>query len=367
MRILWLKSDYVVPPDTGGKIRSYNLLCALNRLADVDYVSFRPCATPEQLPEEKRFAKRIVTFYRAEENKRGIGFACRVLAGMRSRLPYTVQKYRSSRIREAQRAWHDQSDVSSDGSPALVLCDFLEMGENVNWEVPCPKVLFQHNVESVIWQRYYENETHPAKKAYFRFESARMRRYESAICNRFDLVLTVSENDKRVLLESLGVRAPIEVIDTGVDTAYFSALPDIEITRKQILFLGSLDWMPNIHGLLWFTSQVYPLIKHAIPEATLRVVGRRPVPEVLRLQALDPSIRIVADVPDVRPHVATCELFVVPLHIGGGTRIKIYEAMAMARSVVSTSIGAEGLPMRANEHLLLADITADFAHSVGDC
>ena len=355
MRVLWMKSDYVIPPDTGGKIRTYNLMRELNSLCDVTYLAFKNEDTPNNEPEIANCASQVLTVYQPEEKKEGIGFYGRVLRGMASQLPYIIQKYRSPKI-----VRHQQDIVRAEDEPTVVLCDFLEMAENVDWSLPCPKVLFQHNVESMIWERYYETEENPLKKAYFNYERKRMSQYEADICNRFDMVFTVSEEDKTMLRDEYGVNRPMEVLETGVDTNFFSRT-ETEPKEGRLVFLGSMDWMPNIDGMKWFTKEVYPRIKRQYPGVSLDIVGRRPGDEIQRLSQADPTIRVLADVPDVRPHIADGELFIVPLRIGGGSRIKIYEAMAMDRPVVSTTIGAEGLPLTPDEHIAIGDAPEEFA------
>jgi len=364
MQILWMKSDYVVPPDTGGKIRTYNLLRELHMRCPITYTSFRANRSVDKLPPMDECAQTVVTFYRAEENKSGPWFYWRIIRGMRSHLPYIVQKYRSAAFREAQSQWFDRIQREGSKDDSLVVCDFLEMSENVDWSIPVPKVLFQHNIESMIWRRYSENELNPAKRAYFEFEYKRMKAYESAVCNKYDLIFTVSHKDRDALRHDLGVGVPVEVLETGVDTVYFTPDAARQPVPGRMLFLGSMDWMPNIDGAKWFVSSIYPLIRELVPHATLQIVGRRPADAIRRLATEDPSIQVIQDVADVRPYVASADLFIVPLRIGGGSRIKIYEAMAMGRPVVATSIGAEGLPLKRGEHLAVCDSPGEFARRV---
>lgn len=365
MHILWIKSDYVDPPDTGGKLRTYHLLKQLRQRCDVTYVSV--CSMLEAIgqPKSAPWATQIVTFPRAEEPKAGAKFYAKVLSRMLSKKPFIVQKYLSREIRNCQRSLCDMMNGRlADGRQTVLVCDFLEMAGNVDWSLPLPKILFQHNVESVIWRRYYENEENPLKKAYFWYEQARVRRFERAACNRFDSVLAVSPKDREIFRDKLGVRTPVEVIETGVDVANFETLRDAPSVSGRLLFLGSLDWMPNIDGLHWFVQQAYPRIRAKCPTASLDVVGRRPVASVRDLAATNASIQVHADVPDVRPHLAAADVIVVPLRVGSGTRLKIFEAMAAGRSVVSTTIGAEGLPIENGRHILLADSPDEFAARV---
>ena len=139
------------------------------------------------------------------------------------------------------------------------------MSENVDWSLPCPKVLFQHNVESMIWERYFQTEANPLKRAYFNFERKRMSKYEADTCNRFDLVFAVSEQDKATLRDDMGVTTPIVVLETGVDTDFFRPLDQPKPTPGRLLFLGSLDWMPNIDGMKWLQTKFIPSSKRSIP------------------------------------------------------------------------------------------------------
>lgn len=361
MQILWIKSDYVDPPDTGGKIRTYNLLREINRICPVTYVSLWSKGSTATV-KSSDWASRIEAYPHSEEKKSGVLFALRVLAGMFSEKPYIVQKYKCPEIRDSQYRLTSESGQASAGGAVLV-CDFLEMVGNVNWGLPCPKLLFQHNVEHIIWRRYFENEQNLLKKFYFWFEHWRMKRYERQACNRFDLILAVSPQDKDVM-QQLGVHTPIEIVETGVDTTFFAPRHDVRVVPGRLLFLGSLDWMPNIDGIKWFVQDIYPRIRQACPTVSLDIVGRRPTAEIQALVSESESVRVFGSVPDVRPHISEADVFVVPLRIGSGTRLKIFEAMAMQKPVVSTTIGAEGLPIEHDRHLLLADSPEDYADAV---
>ena len=168
-----------------------------------------------------------------------------------------------------------------------------------------------------------------------------------------------------MLQDEFRVQRPIEVIETGVDVDFFAPRPHVTPCPRRLVFLGSLDWMPNIDGAQWFVRDAYPRIRSAHPDTTLELVGRRPTPDIHRLVADDPSIRLVPDVPDVRQHIAQADLFIVPLRIGGGSRIKIYEAMSMGRPVVATRVGAEGLDLEPGTHFAeTAEDPAAFADQI---
>ena len=357
MRILWLKSDYMIPPDTGGKIRSFNLLRQLKLRCDVTYLCLKNNDTPNAEPELREIASEVMTVYRPDEKRRGVVFLLRLIKRMFSPVPYVAQKYRSSKLLELQRdilAGGGESGSES-GRRAVLLCDFLDMAENVDWSQDIPKILFEHNVESELWRQYYESSRRMLVGLYCRFEHMRMAAYESRVCNKFDLVFTVSERDKEVLKNRLGVRSRVEVLPTGVDTEFFSPRRGSSVIEDRLVFLGSLDWLPNIDAIRWFLEDIYPALRETRASVSLDIVGRRPNEQLLRLADSDAKIRVLADVPDVRPSLEECSVFVVPLRIGGGTRIKIYEAMAMGLPVVSTSLGAQGLDVHPGENIEIAD------------
>ena len=229
--------------------------------------------------------------------------------------------------------------------------------------MPCPTVLFTHNVEAEIWRRHAETAPRGPMRWLLRSQFRRMRRFERDAVRRFDLVLAVSEADERTLQRLYGpLERPVHVVPTGVDTTYF-APRDTPVRSRHLVFTGSMDWLPNEDGVLHFVRDTLPLIREAEPSATLAIVGRDPTPAVRRL-AGEYGVSVTGRVDDVRPHVAEAAVYVVPLRIGGGTRLKIFEAMSMGKPIVSTTVGAEGLPVDDGLHLMLADTPEAFAHAV---
>ena len=157
--------------------------------------------------------------------------------------------------------------------------------------------------------------------------------------------------------------ARITVAPTGVDLSRYRAAAGHEATEPVVMFLGSMDWEANIDGVFYFHREIWSRIRAAVPRATFRIVGRNPSTRVRKL-AEDPSVVVTGDVPSVVDHLQDAAVFVVPLRIGGGTRLKIYEAMATGRAVVSTTIGAEGLDVNHGQDIVLADDPAAFADAV---
>jgi glycosyltransferase involved in cell wall biosynthesis len=238
-----------------------------------------------------------------------------------------------------------------------LVCDFLFPAPNI------PElgraVLFQHNVESIIWRRHAEEAKQAAKKAYFRLQARRMEKFERDVCRRAGHIVAVSEVDRAAMRELFGVQR-ISPIATGVDIDYF-APPARRETKSDLIFIGSMDWLPNIDAIEYFAADILPLIQKERPECRVIVAGRRPTPALQELARREPRIVLTGTVPDVRPFLWESTVSIVPLRIGGGTRLKIFEAVAARLPVVSTSVGAEGLPLENGTQIAIADTPEAFA------
>jgi sugar transferase (PEP-CTERM/EpsH1 system associated) len=359
MRILWLKSDLLLPLDKGGKLRTWHLMRHLARRHAITYLAFAdPAAPAAHLDGMHEVAASVHTIPRPEVRKGSPRFYANVTRHVADRVPYAVAQYRSSAYRQRVQSLLDT------GAFDLVVADFLFSAINLPRRVPCPVVLFTHNVESEIWRRHAETASGQLRRALFASQYRRMMRYEGQALRRFDALLAVSETDRQTFARLYpGMqRGPMYVVPTGVDTEYFAPDPTSD-AGTELVFTGSMDWLPNEDAMLWFCRDVLPLIRRQVPTVRLSIVGRAPTPAVTRLAA-DSGVHVTGRVDDVRPYMRAAALYVVPLRIGGGTRLKIFEAMAMAKAVVSTTVGAEGLAVTHGRDVLLADGAPDFARSV---
>jgi glycosyltransferase involved in cell wall biosynthesis len=222
-------------------------------------------------------------------------------------------------------------------------------------------VLFQHNVEAMIWKRHVEHAGSPLRRYYFRRQARLMLEYERQVCSSVKSIIAVSGADAAKMRELYGV-SRVTAVPTGVDVGFFRP-PEGAQPTADLVFVGSMDWMPNIDGVVWFVTEVLPLIKRKLPDCSLAVVGRTPGREVTELAERESGIRITGTVADVRPWLWESKVSIVPLRIGGGTRLKIYEAMAAGTPVVSTTVGAEGLDISPGENILIADEAGAFAEA----
>ncbi len=356
MKILWVKAGGLVPPDTGGKIRSYNILRELARHHSVTFFSFYGAHKNDLHPELKSIFDHVVCVPLDLPAPRGFGELCHYVGRIFSREPYGITKYCRPQVRDELGRLLQQEDYD------VILCDFLAAAGAISWDHPCPKILFTHNVEAVIWQRHYEVARNPLWKALSRREWRAMQAAEEKYLRLADHVLAVSENDRDSFATFLDPNR-VTVIPTGVDTEYFRPSPKEE-TADSLVFTGSLDWLPNDDAILYFVKEILPLIRQQIPQVSLCVVGRKPSRRLHELAANEKNIQLTGWVEDIRPYLGRGAVCIVPLRIGGGTRLKIFEAMGMAKAVVSTSIGAEGLPVRHGETILLTDEPAKFAACV---
>jgi sugar transferase (PEP-CTERM/EpsH1 system associated) len=358
MRILWLKTELLHPVDKGGKIRTYQMLKELKREHHVTYLTLDDGSAASEARELSReYCHELVTVPHRTERKFSPRFYAELALNLVSPLPYFMKKYESAAMRR-----EIEGRVAS-GSFDVVVCDFLVPSINMPRRLGCPAVLFQHNVEAMIWRRHYEVQQNPLKRAYLYGQWRKARAYERAACRRFDWVVAVSREDAEVMRRDYGVPQVADV-PTGVDTDFFRPSGREERDPFNLVFTGSMDWLPNEDAIRFFTEQIMPIVSRTVPQVTLTVVGREPFAGLLELSRRDPRVVVTGRVEDVRPYMERAAAYIVPIRVGGGTRLKIYEAMAMEKAVVSTRVGAEGLPVRDGEELLLADSPEEFAAAV---
>jgi len=359
MKVLWLNANLLLPLDKGGKLRTWHVMRHLAARHEITYLSFcdpgQPAADHEGM---SAVCADLHTVARTDPAKGTARFYLDAARYLVDSVPYGVAKYRSPTFRNMLAGLLEQRRFDA------IVCDFLVPIVNLPAQLPCPALLFTHNVEAEIWRRHAEHATNPLSRYLLRQQWRRMLRFERDALARFDLALAVSEIDRDTFqrLYPDALQTPAHVVQTGVDTTYFvpSAAP---VRRAHLVFTGSMDWLPNEDGMQYFVRDILPRIRQVEPDATLSIIGRAPTPAVTRL-ALDAGIEVTGRVDDVRPHIAAGAVYVVPLRIGGGTRLKIFEAMSMGKAVVSTTVGAEGLPVTPGRNILLADEPARFAQAV---
>ncbi len=356
MRILWVKVGGLWPLNTGGRLRSFHIISELARRHRLTLLTtHRPGEDPRELAARLSQCERIVSLPYAPPKHESRHFALALLRSWLSPLPVDVWKWRVRPLREEALRLLTAHEVD------LCVADFLLAIPHVRLDGPVPVLFFEHNVEHAIWQRLSRVERRPWRRVLLELEWRKMRRYEAHACTRASATIAVSETD-RALLAAIAPDAATFAVSTGVDTSYFApnGVPEMPI---HLVFTGSMDWYPNEDAMLHFMQTILPSIRREIPAVSLTVAGRNPSGRLVQA-AGEAGVLITGTVDDIRPEIAKAAVYVVPLRIGGGTRLKIFEAFAMGKAVVSTTIGAEGLPLVPGEHFLRADDPAEFARVV---
>lgn len=353
MKILWVKSDFLHPAVAGSRIRSLEILKRLRSRHEIHFAAFLYPDQAGALSSCSQYSSRAYPIPLRLADKHSLAFAFQVAASWLSPLPLAVSRYRSLKMQRLLAALRSAQRFDA------VVCDFLVPAINLTDLSEC--LLFQHNVETLIWQRHHQEARDPLRKFYFGLQARRMEALESRVCRQVAHVIAVSETDAELMRSRFGI-SHVSVVPTGVDLDFF-APPSAAAPVGDLVFVGAMDWLPNVDAILFFVREVLPLIRRQRPGCTLTVAGRNPAPEIRALERRDPLIRITGTVEDIRPYLWGSAVSIVPLRIGGGTRLKIYESMAARVPVVSTSVGAEGLDVRSPDHFLLADTPAAFAEA----
>ncbi len=353
-RLLFVSPRFVFPADSGGKIRTTQVLRGLRGGAfDVTLVS--PSSAGETADHAAAIARACDRFRWWPEARNGRLRGLRRLAHLASPLPLAVADDRSGAGRRFV------AGELANGYDVVVL-DFPHAAVLAPTAIAAASVLFTHNIESEIFRRHAEVTANPLMRWVWRDQLRKMLAFEGEVLRRFDVVVAVSERDERVFRTDFGAHN-VRTIPTGVDVDYFGySAPAAE---PVAVFTGAMDWAANIDGIAFLMDEVWPLVRAAVPEARMVVVGRNPPPLlVAKAKGRGLPWTFTGFVDDVRPHVRRAAAYVIPLRVGGGTRLKVFEAMAMGCPIVSTTIGVEGLPVTADEHYLRADDAPGFARGI---
>lgn len=333
------------------------MLRRLHTRHEIHYVAFEDSEYPQAVTLSSEYCSRAYPVPKRVASKRSLRFAAQLAAGLFSSLPVAISRYRSEEMRRLISTLREREGFDT------VVCDFLTCAPNIARLEDC--VLFQHNVETVIWERHTQNARDPLRKLYFGLQARRMAVYERRVCRSVAHVVAVSEADAQCMRSRFGI-GHVTAVPTGVNLEYF-APPRSTPPVADLVFVGSMDWLANIDGVRFLVQEILPLIRRRRPNCSLAIVGRNPTPEIQALAREDAGIQVSGTVADIRPYLWGSRISVVPLRIGGGTRLKIYESMAARIPVVSTAVGAEGLECRPERgEIAIADTPAAFAEACLD-
>ncbi len=363
MRILLLSHRIPFPPNKGDKIRSFNMLRHLAARHEVDVASLIDDENDLKFADDvRRFAGQ---FEYADISRRR-----RALSALRA-IPrggsITVAHFYADELQrkiDAMIATRGYEAILCFSSP---MAEYVFRSSHVDGALRSVRRLMDLiDVDSYKWAQYAEQGRAPIAWAYS-YEARRLAAYEERIARTFDHVFVVSEQERR-LLPPLVPSERVSSIGNGVDLDYFAPSPAVPVhsgasNQPSLVFTGVMDYWPNVDGVRWFVESVFPRVQRAIPKATFEIVGSRPLPEVRKL-AEKPGVTVTGFVPDVRAHVHSAGVCVVPLRVARGIQNKLLEAMAMGKAVVSTPQAFEGVKAQAGEDLLVAADEHRFAEAV---
>lgn len=355
MKTLLIAPRFMLPADTGGKIRTYNLIKQIAKFTELYVV----CFSFEQqdrdfFSEFERMGVKL-TLIPAPRAP----FFKKMIMALDS-LPYSVAKYGSPEMAKTISVLVDKHQFN------LVHVDHVHLARYHRCFPGLPCLLDEHNVEHRILERCGNVETAWVKRFLYFQQASKMKRFEAAVVPHFSACTAVSDEDAEELQELAGGAVPVHVLPNGVDTEFFS--PDFERLpapeEDAVAFTGSMDWLPNEDTVFYFVKEILPLIWRENPKVKFYVVGKDPSLALREIGQDEPRIVVTGRVEDVRPFLAKSKVCVIPLRIGGGTRIKILEAMAMEKAIIATSIGAEGIGYTEDKNIMIADHPQEFARKV---
>ncbi|MEA3407085.1 MAG: glycosyltransferase [Chloroflexota bacterium] len=362
--ILFLTPQLPYPPEQGTAIRNYNLIRHVASRYDVAVLTFVHADREgvDLAPLEE------ICCYLSSVPAPARSLGARLCTLLTTRDPDMAHRLRSATFTSALQ------EVLAEASPDLVQVEGIELAPYIpmmrRWlGERCPPIVFDdHNAEYVLQRRALESDLpHPRRwqvALYSFVQWRRLLRYERAVCRWADGVVVVSKADARAVRRLLPALSP-RVVPNGVDVErYHPQLPDsLPLRHPALVFTGKMDFRPNVDAMVWFYDRVWPLLRAAVPDVQLYVVGKSPHARLSSL-ANDPAITVTGYVEDILPYFGGADVYIVPLRVGGGTRLKVLEAMAAGLPLVSTSLGAEGIPLISGTHALLADTPTDFAQAV---
>ena len=367
MRILFLTPQFPYPPHKGTTLRNYNLIAGLASRHEIDLLSF--VDSPAAASPLDQLCRRIATVIipRRPNWRRALDTAFSPWPDMGLRLW-------SGEFQRQFAAW------LNDGAYDVIQVEGLELARytltgtptfarQVDREGGRALIVFDdHNAEYLLQKRMAEAEIAArgwnAGAVYSSIQWRKLRRFERRVCRQSEVVVCVSEADA-IALQRLDPQVAAHVIPNGVDTDVYQRekVTPLDLPPHSLVFTGTMDFRPNVDAMLWFAHEVLPLIRSRMPDVRVYIVGQHPHSRLDALRA-DPAITITGAVEDTRPYITAASVYIVPLRTGGGTRLKLLEAMSLHAPIVSTTLGAEGFAVTDGEQLLLADAPADFARSI---
>ncbi|MGQ9675066.1 MAG: glycosyltransferase family 4 protein [Chloroflexota bacterium] len=355
MKILLITQVVPYPPDAGPKIKTYNVLRYLAQRHEVHLVSFARTAQEEMNARTLGGLCGSVTTVALQRSR--LHDLTSLAQSLVARHPFLIERDDAAAMRQAVQTLVRQHSFDAVHADQLTMAQFA-----VNLPVPL-RVLDEHNAVWTIVRRAASRERWGPSRVLAELEWRKLRQYEGEICRRFDLVTVVSGEDYAALAEAARAVFPAKVIPIAVDVQDLRFAPRT-LEARHIVSVATMFYPPNVEGVHWFATEVFPLVRRQLPNVLFYVVGGRPPARITGLATEDSGVVVTGYVADLEPILGKCAVMVVPLHSGSGMRVKILEAFARGIPVVSTTVGVEGIRARDQTHLLIADEPQDFARAV---
>jgi polysaccharide biosynthesis protein PslH len=358
-RLLALTNMLPYPPTNGGQMRDWEVLRALASLGcEIHLLSFgRNEHLDEQLNEIRKVCASIEVISHPQMSLSSSGDYLGRFRALLDRLPYAVTRYQSKAMHGRIVQWVEAGRVDA------VLSNMPYLVANVPATLPVPLIVNCHNIEHMILRRYLPFERNPLRRAYAWIECRKLERWEKEGCSQASLLLVCSVYDRSVM-EKLCPAVPVAVVPNVIDADHYVASD--QSNDPTLLYNGGMDWFPNRDAVEFFVTAILPQLRVLVPGIRFVVAGRNPSEIFRRRFATQSDVEFTGTVPDMRPFISRSSVCVVPLRIGSGTRLKILEAAAMAKPIVSTSLGAEGLDFIPCQEIMIADEPQAFAHAVAN-
>jgi len=367
MRVVVVDWDITYPMNSGKRLRTMNLMLQLADRHDITYFSRGDGGSPEGRQAQKFLNDHGIKTVFANvpvPAKSAWRYYGRLAANLIAKLPVAVTAHLSPEFEQALQDYAQSHEV---GLWQLEWTPYVEVNmvkrvDRLQKVSPLRTLVVAHNVDTLIWQRYHETESNLVRRWFIKNQWQKMERFERGVFHHANGVVTVSADDAAILRQDFGVRN-VDVIDNGVDVAHYQAVK-AERNARELLFLGSLDWRANLDGIRVLLDDIFPRVLMDEPTAKLTIVGRQPPDWLVDRAKSSSQVELCANVPDVRPYLARAGMMVVPLRIGGGSRLKILEALASGLPVVATRIAAEGLRLSPDRDIRIADAAEEMAAAI---
>jgi len=363
LKVLWISHFVPYPPKGGMLSRSYNLLkevAAANDIYLLAFIQRKPLITmfdslEQGLRESREHLSvlcKTVEFIDIPSETSRYGKYTEALRSLITRLPYTVNWLTAPGMLQAVNVILDKHNLDVVHVDTISLAQYIDAFRNI------PKLLTHHNIESHMMLRRVSGERNPLKKMYYRIEGNKLRAYEKELCRQFQMNITCSSLDSERLRE---IDNSLEIceIENGVDINYFKPRKDTASNEASLIFVGGLNWYPNRDAMIYFADEIWPLLKKSC-QIRMDVIGQDPPQKLLDLARQDSSYRVHGFVDDVRPYMESAGIYVCPIREGGGTRLKILDALAMKKPLVAHPLSCEGIDVEEGESVLFATQPEEF-------